>query len=161
MTKTTKTVLLTLAGIVVCTAILVVGVGVWFFSSAIETLQADGPAAAQSFADVRARFAGSDPVLAMSDSGPRFTRQPPAAGPEREVENLRLIAWDPEEGQIASVTIPFWLVKLRDGPFSISASTVLPNVRLSIRASELEQYGPALLMDQSGEDGSRVLIWTE
>ena len=52
-------------------------------------------------------------------------------------------------------------MQLRDGPFSISASTFLPNVRVSIRAAELERYGPALLMDQSDQDGARVLIWTE
>ncbi len=161
MTKTTKTVLLVLTGVVVCTAILVAGVGVWFFTSAVESVAVDGSEAARSFADVRARFAGSEPVLVMADSRPQFTRQPPATPPARELESLRLMAWDPDERQLANVTIPFWLVKLRDGPFSISASTFLPNVRVSIRAAELERYGPALLMDQSDQDGARVLIWTE
>jgi hypothetical protein len=161
MKKTTKTVLVILVGVVLCVTITVVGLGVWFFASAIQTVAADPPAAAQSFADVRARFNGVDPILVMRDTGPEFVRQPPETPPGRKLERVRLIAWDPDENQLASVTIPFWLVKMRDGPFSISASTFVPHVRVSVRGSQLERYGPALLFDQQVEDGSRVIIWTE
>jgi hypothetical protein len=160
MKKTTKTVLLVLVGVVLCVAITVVGLGVWFFTSALQTVTADEPEAARTFADVRARFADTEPVLVMTESGPRFARQPPAA-PAGQLERVRLIAWDPDEGRMASVTIPFWLIQMRDGPFSISASTFVPNVRASVRAADLERYGPALLFDQRDEDGSRVMIWTE
>lgn len=160
MQKTTKTVLLVLTGVVLLVGVTAVGLGVWFFTSAIESAPADAAQATASFSEVRARFPVGDPVLEMTDAGPRWNRQPPT-GPVRSLETLRLIAWDPDDGELARVTIPFWLVQMRDGPFSLSASTFLPNVRLSVRAADLERYGPAVLMDHQAEDGARVLIWTE
>jgi hypothetical protein len=161
MTKTTRNVLLLIVGLVVFCAIAIVGFGVWFFTSALEQTPADVARATESFAEVRGRFQNGEPLLSMTPQGPVFVRQPPATPPARDLESLRLIAWDPEEGQLARVTIPFWLVRLKEGPFSISASTILPNVRVSMTADELERYGPSLLLDQQDEDGSRVLIWSE
>jgi hypothetical protein len=43
----------------------------------------------------------------------------------------------------------------------MSASTILPNVKVSMTARELERYGTAIVLDQLDEDGSRVPIWTE
>ena len=160
MTRTTKTIVLVIVGFVILSAITIVGLGVWFVTSAIDTVAADETTATQSFADVRSRFAGRDPILTMTDRGPIFA-QPPPEMPPQDLETIRLIAWDPNEEQLASFTLPFWLVRMRDGPFSISASTMLPNVKVSLRAHDLERYGPALLIDQVDEDGSRVLIWTE
>jgi hypothetical protein len=160
MTKTTKTILLVIVGVVILSGITIVGLGVWFVTSALDTVAADEAVATQSFADVRSRFEGREPILAMTDRGPVFA-QPPPETPQKDIENIRLIAWDRGEEQLASFTIPFWLVRMRDGPFSISASTMVPNVKVSVRARDLERYGPALLIDQIDEDGSRVLIWTE
>ena len=160
MTKSAKTVLLLIVGLVGVAGIAVVGFGVWFFTSALESVPADQAHATQSFADVRSRFDGSRPIIRLTEHGPVFEQAPPAI-PPRNLESIRLIAWDPDDEQLTSVSIPFWLVRMRDGPFSISGSTILPNVKVSITARDLERYGPALLIDQTDEDGSRVLIWTE
>lgn len=160
MRKSTKTVLAVLAGVVVLVGVTVVGLGFWFFTSVVETTPADVTQASASFSEVRARFLGGEPVLEMTGDGPRFVRQPPAE-PVRSIETIRLIAWAPDEGELARVAIPFWLVQMRDGPFSISSSTFVPNLKLTVRAADLERYGPAILIDHQNEDGERVLIWTE
>ena len=162
MTKTGKTILLVVVGLAGLVGITIVGVGVWFFTSVLQTVAADEARATQSFADVRARFAGAEPVLRMTERGPELNRQPPETAPERDVQRVSLIAWDPDDEQLATVTLPFWLLRLKkDGEINLSSSSTVPNVRVAFKVSEVERYGPALLMDFTSGDGSRVLIWTE
>jgi hypothetical protein len=140
---------------------LVVAGGVWFFTTALDTVPADQAEATRSFGDARARFGESLPLLEMSERGPVLKRQPPApvAGPD--LKNIQVIAWDPGDEKLVRVTLPFWLMRMTDGPINVSAESAVPGVRLSMTVDELERYGPALLIDHSEEDGSRILIWTE
>ena len=161
MTKTGKSILLVVLALIVFVVVMVVSAGVWFFTSALQTVAADQTRATQSFADVRGRFDGSDPVLRMTDSGTVVTRQPPDTRPGRELQKVSLIAWDPDEERLATVTLPFWLLRMKDGPINLSARSAVPNVRVSLTVTELERYGPALLLDHTDGDGARVLVWTE
>jgi hypothetical protein len=161
VTKTVKTVLLVVVGLVFFAFIGIVSFGVWFFTSALETAPADEARATRSVADVRARFANTEPLLRMTDQGPVWSRRPPQTSPSRDLQRVRFIGWSPDEQRLTEVTLPFWLLRMKEGPFSVSASSILPNVRVSVTATELERYGPALLFDHMDEDGSRVLIWTE
>ena len=161
MTKTGKTVLLVVGGLIICVGIVGVATAVWFFTSAFQSVSADEGRATRSFADVRARFNGSVPLLEMTDRGPVVTRKTPDAIPGRDLKNVHLIAWDPGDEQLATVTLPFWVLRLKDGPINISAESAVPDVRHSMTVEELERYGPAIIIDHTEQDGSRVLIWTE
>lgn len=161
MTKTGKTILLVIVGLVVCVAIVGIGTAVWFFTSALETVQADEGRATRSFADVRARFDGSAPILNMNDDRPVVTRKPPEASTVRDLKNVHLISWDSGDEKLATVTLPFWMMRLSEGPINISGETAVPGVRLSMTVEELERYGPAIWIDHQERDGSRVLIWTD
>jgi hypothetical protein len=161
MTKTGRTVLLVVVGLVVCVAIVGVGTAVWFFASALQTVSADEGSASRSFSDIRARFEGSDPILKVTDSGPVITRKPPQASTAGGLKNVQLIAWNPGDEQLATVTLPFWLLRFKSGPITLSAESAVPDVRLSMTVEELERYGPAVWVDHEDGDGSRVLIWTE
>ena len=161
MTKTGKTILLVVVGLIVCVAIVGAGTAVWFFTSALETVAADEGRATQSFADVRARFNGSGPILRMTDREPVVTRKPPEASAAPDLKNVHLIAWDSGDEKLATVTLPFWMLRLTERPINISGETAVPGVRLSVTVQELERYGPAIWIDHADQDGSRVLIWTE
>ena len=161
MAKTGKTILLVIAGLVICVAIVSVGTAVWFFASALDTVSADSGTATRSFADIRARFQGIDPILRLTDSGPVVTRKPPEASAAGGLRTVHLAAWDPGNEKMATVTLPFWLLRFKTGEINISAESAAPGVRLSTTVRELEQYGPAIWIDHQDQDGSRVLIWTE
>ena len=161
MTKTGKTILLVVVGLVVCFAIVAAGGVVWFLTSALETTAADKGTATQSFADIRARFEGNDPILKMTAGGPLLTRQPPSTSAPHPVKAVRLVAWDPDEQKLSTVTLPFWMLRFTDGPINVSAESSVPDVRLSMTVEELERYGPAVWIDHEDLDGSRVLIWSE
>jgi hypothetical protein len=160
MKKSTRTAIWVVAGIVVCTIVLFVGGAVWFFTSAIESSPADAAAADLSIEEVRGRFRGMQPVMAMEEKGPVLVRQPPNTAPARDLKSLHIIGWDPEDQRLAHVTIPYWLVRLKPGDINLSTRGG-ENVRVSLSVDDLERYGPALVMDHTDEDGEHILIWTE
>ena len=161
MTKTGKTILMAVVAVISLVGITVVGLGIWFFTSVIERVDANEERAERVFAEVRTRFAGSEPVMKMSERGPVVVRDPPPSSARKELQNVRMMAWYPEDRRIASVSLPFWLVRMNPGAMNISASSAVPGVKVSITAADLDRYGPAVVIDHTDEDGSRVLIWTE
>jgi hypothetical protein len=80
---------------------------------------------------------------------------------------MHVLHWQPDERSLTQLDLPFALLRLKDGPLDIirfinvaSGSYPMQSV-VSIRISEIEQFGPTLLIDQQLEDDHRVLVWTE
>src|SRR5918993_5702722 len=141
MTKTGKTVLLAVVALVTMCGIVVVGLAIWFFTSALESVPADEAQAARSFAEVRAKFGNRTPLLEVTDRGPVLvdkTGDRTAAG---DIESVRVIAWNADEQKLATVSLPFWILRVTDGPINVSASSAT-STRLTVTADELERYGP-------------------
>jgi hypothetical protein len=72
------------------------------------------------------------------------------------------MAFDPDDGRIIRVTLPFWLLRLKSRHASIDFNGKrmdLEDLKLSV--ADLERYGPTLIIDQSSADGNRVLVWSQ
>ena len=91
-----------------------------------QNLQVDTRSASdaeQEFATVHKQFEGRQPLLEMHDGRPRLTAEHDklaAASPTR-LEAIHVLAWDPDEERLARFTVPFWLVRMKSGPFRVSA----------------------------------------
>ena len=61
-----------------------------------------------------------------------------------------------------SVDTPFWFFRLK-GPAARLAldGTGFDLDRLHLTPSDLERFGPAVIVDHTSRDGSRLLVWTE
>jgi hypothetical protein len=61
-----------------------------------------------------------------------------------------------------SIDSPFWFVKLK-GPAAayVLEDTGLDLERLGLTPAMLERCGPAVIVDHTSHDGSRLLIWTQ
>jgi hypothetical protein len=146
-------------GVLIFLTVVVVGGGAWFFASAFDSTAATEAAASASFEQVRQRFAGVVPVFAL-DAGETVAvrRQPLPAGAARPIAQLHLRHWDPDDDELVEVTLPFWLVRLNPGEFSVTADE---HGLRGVTAGQIERYGPTLLVDHAGRGGERLLIWTE
>ena len=72
------------------------------------------------------------------------------------------MAFDPENGRVVSVEIPFWLLrlKLRGSAIDIDGHRMeLEDLKLTVE--DLERYGPALVVDHRVASGQRVLVWSQ
>ena len=162
MKRSRATILTTVIGVLVFLCIVGLSVGAWFFASVFERDTVDEPAATASFDDVRRRFAGAEPVFGIvGDERAEIRREPPSAAPEKPLERLQVMAWDPDDDGLARVTVPFWILRLKTGPLEISGKVMIDHHHVDMTVEQIERYGPTLLVDHAGRGGDRLLVWTE
>jgi hypothetical protein len=162
MTKNTARALMIVAGLLILVVILGAGAGIWFFTTAINVGEADEASAAREFDHVRERFAGVKPVIEIQDEEPVVVRRPSEEAPMVRLSSFRIIAWDPDDGRVARIEIPFWLLRLKSGPIEIATDGgPFGGESLGITVEELERLGPTLVLDFTDVNGDRVIAWTE
>ena len=140
------------------------GIGLYFFSQHVETRTASPANAARDFEQVKTRFAGQKPLIELDDHG-RYLRSntdrtpPPNA---KSPESINVMAFDPDDGRIVRLSIPFWLVrmKMRGATIDLNGRHMdLEDLRLT--AEDLERFGPTLIVDHKNPSGERVLVWSQ
>src|SRR5687767_12815982 len=154
-----STILMVIIGIVVCSLVVGAGTATWFYLSVFDSVDADEAVATRSLDEARARFKGQQPILELRDDKVALLRKAPDVGSTRDLQNVRVLTWNAEEGTLTTLTLPFWLLRLRDS--GVDVSIAADGTRLTMTMDEVERYGPALVLDHLEEDGSRVLVWTE
>jgi hypothetical protein len=113
-----------------------------------------------AFNEVRQRFRDKVPLLEISQSGTR-TNRPPDETPRTTLNTLHVLAFDADEGQLVQFDLPFWLLRLKEGPIRFGTyASGLDELRISLTASDLERYGPGIVVDV-GRGGERALLWVD
>jgi len=81
-------------------------------------------------------------------------------------DTLTLLVWTPADGRILRFDYPRWFVRLKTSR-SLNQGTFIAMVRkdwghldLSVSYNDLRRRGPALLLDHTLENSSRILLWT-
>jgi hypothetical protein len=140
------------------------GVGFYFFSRHIDTRAASPASAAREFDAIRERFSDQKALIELDDRG-RFRRgntDRPASGRANPPENLYVLAFDPDDGRIVRVTVPFWLLRLKAGGTSIDFNGNRMDLEdLKLTVEDLERFGSTLIVDHKTLDGERVLVWSQ
>ena len=140
------------------------GVGFYFASKHIDTRAASPASAAKDFEEVRARFSGQPPLIELDDRG-HFVRahtDRPTPANVKAPEHLNVLAYDPDDGRIVRLTIPFWLLRLKMGNANIDFNgrqMDLDDLRLKVE--DLERFGPTLIAEHKAPDGSHVIVWSQ
>ena len=141
----------------------VVGGAFFYMSRHIETKAATPASAAREFDAVRSGFAGQRPLIELDRNG-RFLRantDRPAPKNAPVPDQLRILAFDPSDGRMVQVSVPFWLLRMKshNATIDLNGSRMdLEDLRLTIQ--DLERQGPALIVDHQAPDGDRVLVWS-
>ena len=124
----------------------------WMAMAMFESTPVDQQGATAAFEEVRKKFA-EGPAFTLDDRGPAKRREPPGSQPATP-KNLHILSWNPEEGKIARITLPFSLLRL-GGDKQIEIE------RVNLNWSDIERYGSTLLLDTATPDGDHVVLWTE
>jgi hypothetical protein len=163
MTKKQQTILLAVLAAVVGSVILVVGAGVWIFTSLVENEAMNETEATKTLEEIRARFSGVTPVIELRPTGATLLRKPPDEKPTGELKTLHVIRWNVQDERLTRVDVPFAILRMRDGLFRVQfdreAGGVKPST--SLRVADVERYGPTLLMDDALPDGGRLVMWSD
>jgi hypothetical protein len=163
MTKKQQTILLAVLASVAVMAIAVVAAAVWIFTSLVHNEEMNEGAAVKTFDEVRARFGGITPVVDLRPDGPMLLRRPPDTDPPSELKTLHILRWSLQDETMSRVELPFALLRLRGGLFRVRTEPdeTGRSVSMSLQVSDVERYGPTLLVDGSMPDGGRVLVWSD
>ena len=167
MKKSHRTILMVVVGLAI--VVVVVGGGglAWFFMSAFESSSSDEATAIRSIEEVRRQFKGVRPLIEISQpekeatgvawSGELTAKAP--ATPARAIERVRALAWDAEDATLTTFTLPWWLIQMTSDPIDLEIGETGKKLRLT--PEDIEKYGPALVVDHTEPDGSRVIVWTD
>ena len=161
--KTWVWIVIGIAVFCVLALVAVVGGAVFYMSRHIETKAATPASAAREFEAVRSGFAGQRPLIELDKNG-RFLRantDRPAPANAAVPDQLRILAFDPGDGRMVQVSVPFWLLRMKshNATIDLNGSRMdLEDLRLTIQ--DLERQGPALIVDHQAPDGDRVLVWS-
>ena len=162
--KTWVWVVVAIAVVCILGLVAMVGVGFYFASQHIDTHVVSPAAAAKDFAAVRARFTGQPALIELDDRG-NFVRahtDRPTPAQVKSPEKLHVLAYNPEDGRIVRLSIPFWLLRLKTGNASIDFNgrqMDLEDLKLSVE--ELERFGPTLIAEHQAPDGRHVIVWSQ
>lgn len=140
------------------------GVGLYFASQHIQTREASPAVAARDFDEVKKLFADQKPLIEMDERG-RFLRsntdrQPPAD--VKPPEAIYVMAFDPDDGRVVRISLPFWLLRLQKGNQTIDFNGRKMDLEdLKLTVEDLERFGPTLIVDYKDRSGERVLVWSQ
>ncbi len=144
----------------------VLGVGAVVFTAAwfrnhMEVAATTDMDAAKAFDEVKARFPGQ-PLLEFRDGEPKALEVP--AGPASTVSltTLHILAFDDDEGKLARIEVPFWILRLKSGPIAFgSYAAGFNDERVKLRVEDIERRGPGIVLDMTQPREGRVMIWAE
>ncbi len=158
-TKASRSWVPIVVGVLALGALLVVGLiafGVFFTVRHVNIASTESAPARDEFAAVRQRFAGEQPLVEVHPDGIQLHRRE-TPRPDRKIETLRVLAWNPQDGRIVRVSVPMWLVRMKGAMPGISVFEMGPR----LRAEDIERHGPGLIVDHATPDGKQVLVWAE
>lgn len=138
--------------------------GFYFVSRNIDAKQVTSTEAASEFDTVRGRFTGQVPLIELDSRG-HFLRSHtdrPAPPNAARPETLYVMAFDPDDGGLVKLSVPFWLLRMKMDATTISFSDNNMNLEdLKVTVEDLERFGPTLVLDQRNDGGDRILVWTQ
>jgi hypothetical protein len=130
-----------------------------------QNLQVDAASqsdAESAFDEIQKRFASKPPLVTLKDGLASMDRAAFEDRPRSSLTAMNILAWDPDDSQLARMSIPFWLLRLKETPIEFGSYLASAgSLGISLRARDLEQYGPGIIIDASLRRGARALIWVE
>lgn len=140
------------------------GVGIYFFSQHIETKTVSPALASRDFEQVKNLFQGQKPLIELDDRGRYLRSNTDRKAPvnAQSPDAVHVMAFDPDDGRIVRLSIPFWLLrlKMRGTTIDFNGNQMdLEDLRLTVE--DLERFGPTLIVDHKSPNGERVLVWSQ
>jgi hypothetical protein len=140
------------------------GAGMYFVAKNIQTRTVSSDTAAAEFDTIRKRFSNQKALIELDERGNflRSNTDRPAPANAAPPEKLYVLAFDPDDGGLVRMSIPFWLLRMKSHGATIDFSGNEMDLEdLKLTVEDLERFGPSLILDQKNEGGDRVLVWSQ
>jgi hypothetical protein len=135
--------------------------GVWFAKTHIDVRSTPPAVARSEFDSIREKFASQKPLIELDDHGDFLRANTDRPAGNRRPEALHVMAFNPDDGRIVRVSVPFWLLRFKTHGRIIMNGGDVDLEDLHLTVEDLEHYGPTLILDHKERDGARVLVWSQ
>jgi len=151
-------------GVVVLCILSLVGMaaaGLWFAKTHIDVRSVSPATAVTDFEKIRKQFTNQKPLIELDERGHFVHANTDRPSTDHRPQSLNIMAFDPDEGRVVKMDIPFWLLrlKMRGQRVDIGHDFDLSDLKLTVE--DLERFGPTLIVDHKGRAGERVLVWSQ
>lgn len=140
--------------------------GLTIFATMIwRVTQVEDSSAAEAqvrFKTIRTRFEFPTPIFQLGTKPQRRAIViTPESGPPAP-DNLLLLVYHQETGQLVSTRVPFWFYELKAPAVEVVLRGAgFDPVAMGITVEDLRGHGSAILLDEMLDNGDRLLVWTE
>jgi hypothetical protein len=117
----------------------------------------------REFAAVLAKFPGQQPLIRLVNGEPQyFADRASQTSSTKPLTTMHVLAFDPDDGDMATFSLPFWLLRMKSGPIRLSAySQGWDDNGVSFKIEDLEKAGPGIVIDVTRPREGRFLVWVE
>lgn len=136
----------------------VFGVIAW---RSVSVLDIDTRGALHSFEDARMRVPSTTPLVQRDASG-TFTRRPSVKAPGPAPTQLHALAYHVDGERLVRADVPLWFFKVKGPALRYAVrDTSLDLDALNLTATDLEDAGASVVLDETRANGDRLLVWTD
>ena len=136
--------------------------GLWFAKTHIDIRSVSPATASIDFERVRQQFTSQKPLIELDERGHFLRANTDRPSGEHRPQSLHIMAFDPDEGRVVRMNIPFWLLRLKTRGTRVGiGNDSIDFSDLKLTVEDLERYGPTLIVDHKGRNGERVLVWSQ
>ena len=147
-------------GIVAVAFIALAGTSAYFVFRNLEKRQGSEREAVQSIDAVKARFGSRTPLVELADprrADIRINR--PLDASQSRVDTIHIINWKSDTRELSRAEMPLWL--MRFSSVNVLSTLGLAPERFRLTVSDIERYGPGIVVDYGSAGTSRMLVWVD
>jgi hypothetical protein len=152
----------TLGGVALIAVVLLAlaAMGLYFVVRHMEKRAGSEAEAVQAIDAVKARFGSRPPLVEIIDpqrADIRINR--PVEASASRVDTIHVVNWKSDTGELIRTDFPLWL--MRFSTVNIASQLGIAPAKFRLTVSDVERYGPGIVVDYGSEGGFRVLVWVD
>jgi hypothetical protein len=136
------------------------GTGMYFVFRHMENRAGSEAEAVQTIDAVKARFGSRPPLVEIIDpqrADIRINR--PAEADAAPVDTIHIINWKGDSGELIRTDVPLWL--MRFSTLNIASQLGIAPAKFRLTVSDIEHYGPGIVVDYARQGAFRMLVWVD
>ena len=136
------------------------GTAAYFVLRHMEKRAGSEAQAVQTIDSIKARFGSRPPLVEVVDpqkAAVRINRPVEATAPP--VDTVHVISWKSDTGELSRTEFPLWL--MRFSSVNIAAQLGIAPERFRLTVSDVERYGPGIVVDYGVQGAFHLLVWVD
>lgn len=152
----------TLGGVALLAVALVAlgATGAYFVLRHMEKRAGSEPEAVHEIDAVKARFGSRAPLVEIIDpqrADIRINR--PVEASASRVDTIHVINWKSDTAELSRADFPLWL--MRFSTVNIASQLGIAPQKFRLTVSDVERYGPGIVVDYGSQGAFRLLVWVD